>query len=133
MASPLITALKFPVVDNGESGRHNPLPADATIFPIQRDGKTIFRYRRPGCARDGEWKRPMIDDRPCPVTGDVVRRRISPGGEHVSMVLWKGEWVIFPSVECFQEWTLDSVCPTPDGDIVEPDHPDSWLSLARLI
>jgi hypothetical protein len=32
-----------------------------------------------------------------------------------------------------EAWVLDSVCETPEGDIVEPDHPDSWLSLLRLI
>jgi len=29
-------------------------------------------------------------------------------------------------------WMFDSVCETPDGDIVEPDHPDSWLALLGI-
>ena len=32
-----------------------------------------------------------------------------------------------------EEWTFDSVCFTPAGDDVEPDHPDSWLSILGLI
>ncbi len=38
-----------------------------------------------------------------------------------------------PSMEQIGEWVIDSVCETPEGDIVEPDHPDSWLSLLGLI
>lgn len=30
-------------------------------------------------------------------------------------------------------WMNDSVCETPDGDTVEPDHPDSWLRLLGLM
>jgi hypothetical protein len=32
------------------------------------------------------------------------------------------------SLEDIEEWTFDSVCLTPAGDEVEPDHPDSWLN-----
>ena len=35
--------------------------------------------------------------------------------------------------EDIEEWTFDSVCFTPGDDEVEPDHPDSWLSLLGLI
>ena len=134
MANPLNTSLKFPIVDNAESGRYNPLPADPTIFSYTKaDGTRMIRYQRPGNTGHGEWKRPRIDGKLCPVSGDIVRRKPDPAGDPVSMLLWKGEWIIFPSVECFEEWTMDSVCPTPDGDIMEPDHPDSWLSLARLV
>jgi len=38
-----------------------------------------------------------------------------------------------PSMDELEEWVFDSVCETPDGRTVEPDHPDSWLSLLGLI
>ena len=36
-------------------------------------------------------------------------------------------------MEELEEWAGDSVCGTPDGGEVEPDHPDSWLMLLGLI
>lgn len=42
-------------------------------------------------------------------------------------------WYELPTVEDIEEWTFDSVCPTPAEDELEPDHPDSWLSLLGLI
>lgn len=48
--------------------------------------------------------------------------------------LWfRGAWHPVPSIAQFMEWTLDSICPNPDGDSVEPDDPTSWLSLVGLI
>ena len=46
---------------------------------------------------------------------------------------WNDKWYEVPSIAAFHEWTMDSVCPTPDGDEVEPDHEDSWLRLAGLV
>jgi hypothetical protein len=48
-------------------------------------------------------------------------------------ISWKGKAYQVPSMDEINEWVLDSVCETPDGDCVEPDHPDSWLSLLGLI
>ncbi len=45
---------------------------------------------------------------------------------------WKGDDYETPSEDALEFWIVDSVCETPDGDIVEPDHPDSWLSLLGL-
>jgi hypothetical protein len=46
---------------------------------------------------------------------------------------WHGQDYPVPEMDQLEAWVLDSVCETPEGDIVEPDHPDSWLSLLRLI
>jgi hypothetical protein len=48
-------------------------------------------------------------------------------------LLWRGEWVPVPSTDALMEWTMDSVCPTPDDREVEPDDPDSWLRLLGLV
>ncbi|MEZ5325905.1 MAG: hypothetical protein R3F19_12695 [Verrucomicrobiales bacterium] len=48
-------------------------------------------------------------------------------------ITWRGDDYALPTEAEIEFWTLDSVCETPDGDIVEPDHPDSWLSLLGLV
>lgn len=48
-------------------------------------------------------------------------------------ILFKGEWCPVPTTEEVEEWVFDSVCFTPDEDEVEPDHPNSWLSILGLI
>ena len=48
-------------------------------------------------------------------------------------ITWKGEEYEVPSMEQLEEWVCDSVCETPDGEIVEHDHPDSWIFLLGLI
>ena len=42
-------------------------------------------------------------------------------------------WYEIPSWADVEEWVLDSACFTPDEEEVEPDHPDSWLSLLGMI
>lgn len=48
-------------------------------------------------------------------------------------ILWRGEWYPVPTFEEVEEWVFDSVCFTPDEDEVEPDHPNSWLSILGMI
>jgi hypothetical protein len=50
-----------------------------------------------------------------------------------AFITWKGEEFETPSLDEIEEMVFDSVCETPDGVRVEPDHPDSWLSLLGLI
>ena len=42
-------------------------------------------------------------------------------------------WYDVPTNEEIEEWSFDSVAFTPDDEEVEPDHPDSWLSILALI
>jgi hypothetical protein len=46
---------------------------------------------------------------------------------------WEGDfrWFEVPTMEDFERW--DSVCETPEGEPVEPDHPRSWLVIMRMI
>jgi hypothetical protein len=48
-------------------------------------------------------------------------------------IVWHGRRYPTPSEQQIEHWVFDSVCETPDGDTVEPDHPDSWLCLLGLI
>ena len=71
-----------------------------------------------------------------PVNGSVYRNK-----KGVLRFYWipsNGEeelegWYDIPSNEDIEEWSFDSVCFTPADDEVEPDHPDSWLSLLGMI
>ncbi len=42
-------------------------------------------------------------------------------------------WYDVPTLSEIEEFTFDSMCLTPAGDEVEPDHPDSWLAILGLI
>jgi len=46
---------------------------------------------------------------------------------------WNSRWWEVPTMEQVQAWTLDSVCETPAGDIIEPDAEGSWLRLLNLV
>lgn len=48
-------------------------------------------------------------------------------------IRWRGKFWPAPTDAELDSWTLDSVCETPDGRTVEPDAPDSWLSILRLV
>jgi len=71
-----------------------------------------------------------------PVNGSVYIDK-----QGVYRCYWKPEcseeelegWYDIPTNEEIEEWSLDSVCFTPGDDEVEPDHPDSWLSILGLI
>jgi hypothetical protein len=72
-----------------------------------------------------------------PKNGSVYRDK-----KGVLQLYWKPKyaeeslqgWYEIPSNEDIEEWVFDSICFTPAGDDeVEPDHPDSWLSLLNLI
>ena len=38
-------------------------------------------------------------------------------------------WYKVPTLSQIEAWIYDSTADTPNGDPVEPDHPDSWLHL----
>ncbi len=48
-------------------------------------------------------------------------------------ITWQGDEYDVPSLFQLEQWVFDSVCETPDEERVEPDHPDSWLSLLGIV
>ena len=54
-------------------------------------------------------------------------------GSRILKLRFNRKWHLVPTMDDVQRWTLDSVCETPDGRMVEPDAPDSWLSLLGLV
>ena len=77
----------------------------------------------------------LDDEETHPVTGSVFSRR----GK--LRCYWKPEygdeslegWYDVPLNEDIEEQIFDSIAFTPAEDEVEPDHPDSWLSILGLI
>lgn len=63
--------------------------------------------------------------------GAVARFNVK--GKKVLKLRWKSKWWVIPSMDDIERWTFDSVCETPDGNIVEPDATDSWLRLLNLV
>ncbi len=45
-------------------------------------------------------------------------------------LVWHNQAWPVPDLDQLEEWVIDSVCETPDGDCVARDHPDSWYSCA---
>ncbi len=51
----------------------------------------------------------------------------------ILQIRWAGQWWDVPTLEEIEAWTFDSICESPKGDSVEPDHPESWLSILGII
>ena len=48
-------------------------------------------------------------------------------------ITWKGQSYSVPSLGELETMMLGDTAEAPDGTEVEPDHPDSWLSLLRIM
>ena len=96
------------------------LPIDRTLFKSKEGVKCTQRV----LGKD----RVFIDGKGQKMNGDVA---LFKGG--ILKLWWNNQWWEVPSIGMFQHWTIDSACETPDGCIVEPDDPNSWLSLAQLV
>ena len=77
-----------------------------------------------------------------PTSGSIYRNKrgtlrcywIPTGGNYTSEEKASLEgWYDVPDLEDIEEFTFDSTCPTPAGDDVEHDHPDSWLRILSLV
>ena len=53
--------------------------------------------------------------------------------EATEQVKWRGRFYDVPTMTELQHWCIDGICETPDGDEVEPDHPDSWLRIIGYV
>ena len=65
--------------------------------------------------------------------GVVGRFTRKVDGSTVLKLRWNSKWWEVPTMEQVEAWTLDSVCETPAGDIIEPDADGSWLRLLHLV
>lgn len=101
-------------------------PARVTV---QRKGDNVFlpkRLLKRVELPDGTTQEFILD-------GAVARFTRNGDGSKVLKLRWRSKWWVVPTMEQVEFWTFDSVCETPDGDLVEPDAPGSWLSLLGLV
>ena len=103
-------------------------PASVTLSAVVVDGKRRIRYARR--LPNGRERLRTPDGRAVRMDGDVAA---FADGAGVRLCLWfAAAWHHVPSMAECMEWTLDGVAETPDGSRVEPDAPNSWLSLLGL-
>jgi hypothetical protein len=65
--------------------------------------------------------------------GAVGRFTRKADGSQVLKLRWRNRWWPVPAMELVEEWTLDSLCETPDGDLVEHDADGAWMRLLGLV
>ena len=78
-------------------------------------------------------RRPTVDGKLQRVNGDVAAFKGADPLTPTLRLWFRGKWYDVPSIAQVGEWTLDSIVETPDGSRVEPDAPESWLSLLGLV
>jgi len=82
----------------------------------------------------GIYGRPEPDDSTATAGGLAARAGIPiDQGGGVLRIFWRGKFWPAPTDAELDWWTFDSCCETPDGRTVEPDAPDSWLCILRLV
>jgi hypothetical protein len=110
-------------------------PADARSWPhCEAWGKAVAKVNRPN--ETTRWGIHAVNDGASTGTaGELAAAAGIPidqaGG--VLKIKWRGKFWPAPSDAELDFWTFDSCCETPDGRTVEPDHPESWLRILRLV
>jgi hypothetical protein len=114
---------------DGDGGEQ--FPARPTITPGSRPGRVRFsRVLNNGRER---LTNPETGKRTVRMAGDVVAFK-GPDPLTPILRLWfRQRWHDVPTIAQCMEWTFDGVCESPDGRTVEPDAPDSWLSLLGVV
>lgn len=112
---------------DGDGGEQ--FPATVTIWATT-PGRA--RFARVVCGRD-RLRNPETG-KPVRMTGDVAAFRNPANPLTPILRLWfNGAWHDVPTIAECMAWSLDGVCETPDGRMVEPDAPDAWLSLLGVV
>jgi hypothetical protein len=107
-------------------------PATVTLWPVTVRGERRIKLAR-RLANGRERLRNPETGEPLRMDGDVASFKGPDPLTPVFRLLWRGVWVDVPTTAELMEWSLDGVAETPDGSRVEPDAPDSWLSLLGTI
>ena len=105
-------------------------PARPTITPSGPGRVRFSRVLNNGRERLTD---PETGKRTVRMTGDVVAFK-GPDPLTPVLRLWFGQrWHDVPTIAQCMEWSFDGVAETPDGSRVEPDAPESWLSLLGVV
>ena len=104
-------------------------PATPTITPAG-PGRVRFARR---LNNGRERLRNLETGKALRMDGDVAAFKGPDPLTPVFRLLWRGVWIDVPTIAECMEWSHDGVAETPDGSRVEPDAPNSWLSLLGII
>ena len=106
-------------------------PATPTMTPVVVDGDRRVRLSRR--LLNGRERLRDADGRAVRMNGDVAAFRGPDPVEPVLRLWFAAAWHDVPSIAQLMEWSLDGVAETPDGSRVEPDAPESWLTLLGVV
>jgi hypothetical protein len=109
-------------------------PANARTWPhCEAWGRAVAKINRP--SETTRWGSVPAGDDGTGTAGELAAAAGIPidqaGG--VLRIQWRGKFWPAPSDAELELWTFDSCCETPDGRTVEPDHPESWLRILRIV
>jgi len=110
-------------------------PSNARTWPhCEAWGKAVAKINRP--SETTRWGIHAVNDGDSTGTAGELAAAAGIPIDQAGTVLkiqWRGKFWPAPSDAELELWTLDSCCETPDGRTVEPDHPESWLRILRLV
>lgn len=105
-------------------------PADARSWPWGKQwGELVASINSPGL------ESPSQPDSSTATAGILAANAgiaIDQAGRGLR-IQWRGKFWPAPTDAELDWWTFDSCAETPDGRTVEPDHPESWLRILRLV
>jgi hypothetical protein len=115
------------VASDGDGG--DQFPATLTMTP-SGPGRVRYARRLP----DGrERLRNPETGKPVRMNGDVAAFKTGDPLTPRLRLWFRGVWFDVPTIAQCMEWSVDGVAETPDGSRVEPDAPDSWLTLLGVV
>jgi hypothetical protein len=119
-----------PIVADDNDGAGDQFPATTTIIPTTPGRARFARTLPNGRAR----LRNPETGKPVRMNGDCAAFRNPANPMVPTLKLWfGGVWHDVPTTDQCMAWSLDGVCETPDGRMVECDAPDAWLSLLGVV
>lgn len=106
-------------------------PATPTIALVVVDG--VRRVRASRRLPNGRQRLRDANGRAVRMNGDIAAFRGSDPLTPTMRLWFASAWHDVPTIAQLMEWSLDGVAETPDGSRVEPDAPDSWLTLLGVV
>lgn len=113
-------------------------PQVSRSWPLARQWVAQLRKQQPIAGPDPALAapptKPENDGLPASIhLAKSARRRYRQDEHGTWQIQWRGTWWNAPTDPELDFWTIDSICESPDGRSLEPDHPESWLSILRLV
>jgi hypothetical protein len=128
--APILPALPTQWETARDSDGTEQFPATTTVWATTPGRARFARVLPNGRAR----LRNPETNKPVAMNGDCAAFRNPAAPLAPTLKLWfNGRWLTVPSIDSMMRWSFDGVCETPDGSEVEPDAPNSWLSLLGVV